>query len=243
MSRTLLAAAAGQSQATMRAESLRPTTATRRPAPRLGGARESAACPRGSARLERSARGALSPPLAPRPPSRISGRRRLCRRRGHRTGVVSGGDPGARPFRPAPAVRALAAPDHRQPGDRLRPGARRLRRRERDRRPTGRRDAGARHCDLARTCAAALARALRPSTGRWSCCATCSATRRARSAQMLGLPRGHGQLAAAAGPRPAAAGDRGGPRMSRRERARDLERELGELGRPTSPTPSSVPGA
>ena len=42
------------------------------------------------------------------------------RRRGHRPGVVPGRGPGARPLRPPPPVRALAAPDRRQPGDRLR---------------------------------------------------------------------------------------------------------------------------
>jgi RNA polymerase sigma-70 factor (ECF subfamily) len=42
LSRTILAAAAGQSQATMQAESLRSTTVSRRRAPELGGARESA---------------------------------------------------------------------------------------------------------------------------------------------------------------------------------------------------------
>ena len=64
-------------------------------------------------------RGALPQPLAARLPGGVSRhtRRRCCR--GHRAGVVPGGDSRARPLRPAPAVRAVAAPDRRQPRDRL----------------------------------------------------------------------------------------------------------------------------
>ena len=58
---------------------------------------------------------------APTAPRTSSGRRR--RRRGHRPGGVPRRRAQPRPLRPAPAVRALAAPDRGQPRDRLDAGA------------------------------------------------------------------------------------------------------------------------
>ena len=69
-----------------------------------------------------------------------------------------------------------------------------------------------------------------PSTARWSCCATCSSTRRARSREILELPAGDRQLA------PAARRSTGCGRRSRRRaivsRDRDLGRRLRELRAP-----------
>ena len=70
-----------------------------------------------------------------------------------------------------------------------------------------------------------------PSTGPWSCSATCSSTRRARSARSSGSP-GHGQLAPAARPRPAARRDRGG---AEERRARAARSGFATCGRPTRP--------
>ncbi len=60
-----------------------------------------------------------SAPLAPRLPRRLPRRRRRRRGGGHGAGGVPRRRPRARPLRPAPPVRAVAAPDRRQPRDRL----------------------------------------------------------------------------------------------------------------------------
>ena len=57
--------------------------------------------------------------LAARVSRRTARGRRRCRSRGHRAGVVSRRGARAGPLRPAAPVRPVAAPDRRQPGDRL----------------------------------------------------------------------------------------------------------------------------
>ena len=79
---------------------------------------------RSPARLGGCVRGAVSPPLAAIAPCGVPGGRRRGRRRGHRAGSVPGCRPRARPLRSQSPVRSLAAPDHGQPRDRLRPSAR-----------------------------------------------------------------------------------------------------------------------
>ena len=78
---------------------------------------------RGAARVRLGNRGALPAALAARLPRRLSRRARLGRSRGHRAGVLSRRHPQPRPLRPRPPVRAVAAPDRRQPRDRLDAGA------------------------------------------------------------------------------------------------------------------------
>ena len=74
---------------------------------------------RGAARVRLGDRGALSPALAPGLPGGVPRRPRRGRRRGHRPGGLPGRRPQPRPLRPPAAVRAVAAPDRRQPRDRL----------------------------------------------------------------------------------------------------------------------------
>ena len=74
---------------------------------------------RGPERLGRRGRRALPPPLAGRPPRRVARRARRGGRRGHRPGGVRVRPARARPLRPPPPARPVAAPDRRQPRDRL----------------------------------------------------------------------------------------------------------------------------
>ena len=124
-------------------------------------------------------RRAVPPPLAGGAPRGLAGRPRRGGRRGHRAGGVPVRAARARPLRPPPPARPVAAPDRRQPRDRLvarpRAASRDRRRRAARARRAGRRDrrSATRSSPRSRTSA--------PSTARSSSCATCSATRPARS--------------------------------------------------------------
>ena len=83
-------AAAGQFSVPMSADPASERLAAVRRAPRPGQATRGGTRPRRTARLWRGAGGALPPPLAARPPSRVPGHRRPGGRRGHRPGVVPG---------------------------------------------------------------------------------------------------------------------------------------------------------
>ena len=79
--------------------------------------------PCGAGRIGGGAGVALPRPLAARLPGRLPRRARRRRRRGHRAGGVPRRRARARPLRPPPPVRAVAAPDRGEPRDRLGAGA------------------------------------------------------------------------------------------------------------------------
>src|SRR5919201_6473455 len=141
-------------------------------------------------------RGALPRALATRLPRRLPRGPRRRRRRGHRAGGVPRRRPRTRPLRPAAPVRSVAAPDRRQPGDRLgtRPRAAARGRSGRRRRP---RAARAR-----RRAAAAAGRPLAgaPRGDRPALPARLHARGDRRAARAAA---GHGQLPLAPGARPA----------------------------------------
>ena len=151
-----------------------------------GPARGSAG-PRGPARLDRGAGGALPPPLAPRAPGRLPGDRRL--RPPPRTSPRSRSWPrSARSTASTAAGRSdRGCTGSPSTGRSTSPAPGRCGPRARCRRRGGR---GAASRDAISDQLLAALASSGPSTGPWSCSATCSSTRPARSARSSGCPRG-----------------------------------------------------
>ena len=163
----------------------RPAAAAPMSAPEPPAASErrlSAAAQRGRGGL----RGAVRAALAARLPHGLAGRPRRRGGGGHRAGGVHRRPARARPLRPAAAVRAVAEPDRRQPRDRLRPLA--ALHAVPTRRP--RRRGARRGAEAGRTTSCARSRSYRSDQRAVVVMRQASATRRARSRELLGLPRG-----------------------------------------------------
>src|SRR3954471_4991205 len=161
-------------------------------------------------------RAAVPRSLAARVPCRVSRRARCRRRRGHCAGGVPVRGALARSVRPAPPVRSLAAPDRRQPRDRL--GSRTLpTSRSRARRHPGRRRRSTAAAPRSRGCAGDVA-AGAASSDRASPSARVDAGGDRRPPRPAAR---HRQFAAPPWPRPARSAAAGGA-MSERQLQRAL---------------------